>query len=118
MSLNRGDVAMSRFPHAGGRRGKKRPVLVVQSDIYNATVRHVSVAEITTNLAAASDPTCLLIDVSTPEGQATGLNQDSVVTCLFLATIAESRIDPLIGKISGTMIQRIDDCLRTAMALP
>jgi mRNA-degrading endonuclease toxin of MazEF toxin-antitoxin module len=40
MSLNRGDVAMSRFPHAGGSRGKKRPVLVVQSDVYNATVRH------------------------------------------------------------------------------
>ena len=60
MSLNRGDVAMSRFPYAGGSRGKKRPVLVVQSDVSNATARHVIVAEITTNLAAASDPTCLL----------------------------------------------------------
>jgi len=109
---------MSRFPHAGGSRGKKRPVLVVQSDVYNTTVRHVIVAEITTNLAAASDPTCLLVEVSTPEGQATGLNQDSVVTCLFLATIAEDRIDPVMGKMSATMMQRIDDCLKTAMALP
>ena len=118
MTLNRGDVAMARFPHAGGTRGKKRPVLVVQSDVYNSTVRHVIVAEITTNLAAASDPTSLLIDVSTPEGQATGLNQDSVVTCLFLATMAEDRIDPVIGTLSATMMQRIDECLKTAIALP
>src|SRR5205823_6143118 len=40
MSLNRPNVAMSRFPQAGGSRGKKRPILVVQSDVYNATARH------------------------------------------------------------------------------
>jgi mRNA-degrading endonuclease toxin of MazEF toxin-antitoxin module len=118
MSIARGDVAMSRFPHAGGTRGKKRPVLVVQSDVYNANVSHAIVAEITTNLAAAADPTSLLIDVSTPEGQATGLDQDSVVTCLFLATIAQDRIDPVIGKLSVAMMRKIDDCLKTAMALP
>ena len=86
-------------------------MLVVQSDVYNAKVRHAIVAQISTNLAAASDPTCLLIDISTPEGQATGLDQDSVVTCLFLATIAEDRIGPVIGKLSAAMMQRIDDCL-------
>ena len=118
MSLNRGDVAMSRFPHAGGTRGKKRPVLVVQSDVFNASVPHVLVAEITTNLAAAAHPTSLLIDVSTPEGQATGLHQNSVVTCLFLATIGQDRIDPVIGKLSAGMMQKIDDCLKAAMALP
>ncbi len=118
MSLNRGDVAMARFPHVSGNRGKRRPVLVVQSDVYNTSVRHAIVAEITTNLAAASDPTSLLIDVSTPEGKATGLDQDSVVACLFLATIAEDRIDPVIGKLSAISMQRIDACLKTAMALP
>lgn len=109
---------MSRCPHAGGTRGKKRPVLVVQSDVYNVSVPHVFVAEITTNLAAAADPTSLLIDVSTPEGQATDLDQKSVVTCLFLATIAWDRIDPVIGKLSATMMQKVDDCLKTALVLP
>jgi hypothetical protein len=73
MNVSRGDVVMTRFPHAGGTRGKKRPVVVVQSDVYNARVRHAVVAEITTNVAAASDPACLLIDVSTPEGKASGM---------------------------------------------
>ena len=118
MTLNRGDVAMARFPHAGGTRGKKRPVVVVQADVYNAKVRHAIVAEVTTNLAAAADPACLLIDVSTPEGQATGLTQNSVVGCLFLATIADSRISAPIGKLSAALLQRLDQCLKAALGLP
>jgi len=118
MSLKRGDVAMTRFPHAGGTRGKKRPVLVVQSDVYNGRAPHAIVAEITTNLAAAGDPTCLLIDISTPEGKASGLDQNSLVTCLFLATLYQERLDPVIGQLSAAMMQTVDDCLKTAMGLP
>lgn len=117
MSLNRGDVGLARFPHAGGTRGKKRPVVVVQADVYNGRVKHVIVAEATTNLAAAGDPASLLIEVSTPEGRATGLTQDSVVCCLFLATMAEDRITP-IGKLTGTLKTKLDDCLKAALGLP
>jgi mRNA-degrading endonuclease toxin of MazEF toxin-antitoxin module len=118
MNLARGDVVMTRFPHAGGTRGKKRPVVVAQADRYNATVRHAIVAEITGNLAAAGDPASLLIDVSTPEGKATGLDQNSVVSCLFLATIAEQRLSAPIGKLSASMMQRLDPCLKLALGLP
>jgi mRNA-degrading endonuclease toxin of MazEF toxin-antitoxin module len=118
MRLNRGDLAMARFPHAGGTRGKKRPVVVVQADAYNAKVPHAIVAEITTNLAAAGDPACLLIDVSTAEGQASGLAQTSVVGCLFLATIAESRLSAPIGKLSASIMQQLDNCLKAALGLP
>jgi mRNA-degrading endonuclease toxin of MazEF toxin-antitoxin module len=118
MRLNRGDVAMARFPHAAGMRGKKRPVVIVQADAYNATVAHVIVAEVTTNLAAAADPACLLIDVTTPEGQASGLTQNSVVGCLFLATMAESRVSDPIGKLSASILQQLDNCLKTALGLP
>jgi mRNA interferase MazF len=118
MTVSRGDVVMTRFPHAGGTRGKKRPVVVVQSDVYNAKVRHAIVAEITTNLAAAGDPACLLIDVSTSEGKASGLAQNSVVGCLFLATVAETRISAPIGKLSATIMQQLDKCLKSVLALP
>jgi mRNA-degrading endonuclease toxin of MazEF toxin-antitoxin module len=118
MTLNRGDVAMTRFPHAGGTRGKKRPVGVVQADVYNARVRHAIVAEITTNLGAANDPAFLLIDVSTPEGQATGLAQNSGVGCLFLATVAENRISSAIGHFSDALKLKLNDCLKAALELP
>jgi mRNA interferase MazF len=118
MTLNRGDIGMARFPHAGGTRGKKRPVVVVQADGYNATLRHAIVAEITSNLSAATDPASLLIDVATPEGQASGLTHNSVICCLFLATIAEDRIDRVIGRLPAMLLQRLNDCLKVALELP
>lgn len=118
MNFQRGDVTMARFPHAGGTRGKKRPVVVVQADVYNAKVTHAIVAEMTTNLAVAGDPACLLIEVSTPEGQASGLRQDSVVGCLFLATIAENQLSVPIGRLSASAMHQLDNCLKTALGLP
>ena len=59
MNFSRGDIALARFPHAAGGRGKKRPVVVVQADGYNRTLRHVIVAEVTTNLSwRPTRPTC------------------------------------------------------------
>jgi mRNA-degrading endonuclease toxin of MazEF toxin-antitoxin module len=99
---------MTRVPHAGGTRGKKRPAVVIQADAYNAKLKHFIVAEITKNLTAASDPASFLIDVSTPEGKATGLDQNSVVCCLFLSTVAEARITKVTGKLSDTMKAQLD----------
>jgi mRNA interferase MazF len=118
MSLNRGEVGLARFPHAAGGRGKKRPVVVVQADTYNQTLRHVFVAEVTSNLAEASDPVNLLIEVSTAWGQATGLAQDSVVTCLHPATMSADRVEKVIGKLSAAMLQKLDDCLKAALGVP
>lgn len=118
MTHQRGDIVTTRFPHAGGNRGKKRPAVVVQVDSYNSTLKHFIVAEITKNPAAAGDPASFLIDVSTPEGAATGLDQNSVVCCLFLATVGEGSITKVIGKLSATMIGQLDACLKAAMQIP
>ena len=117
MKVNRGDVVMTRFPHASGIRGKKRPALVVQADAYNTTVSHVLVAEITTNLTPANDPAFVLIDVATPEGKATGLDQNSLVSGLFLATVFGDRIDRVIGTLSPGLMQKADACLKAALGI-
>jgi len=117
MNLKRGDVALARFPHLAGARGKKRPVVVVQADVYIQKVRHVIVAEVTKNLALAKDPTHLLIDVTTPEGKATGLLQNSAVACLLVVSMNSDRIDPVIGKLSPAMLQQLDGCLKAALEL-
>jgi len=117
MNFRRGDVCLARFPHAAGGRGKKRPVVVAQGDVYNPKLRHVIVAEVTTNLATASDPANLLIEVAIPEGQATGLVQDSLVTCLHLITMTDDRIGKVVGKLSAGLLQKIDDCLKAALGL-
>jgi mRNA-degrading endonuclease toxin of MazEF toxin-antitoxin module len=117
VNLKRGDIALARFPHASGGRGKKRPVVVVQDDAYNQKLRHATVAEVTTNLAEASDPANLLIDIGTTEGQATGLAQNSIVTCLHLITMSEDRLGRLIGHLSPAHLQQMDACLKAALGI-
>ena len=57
--MNWGDVILVRFPHPSGLRGKKRPVVIVQSDAYAGRVSTLVVAEVTKNLTMGSDPACL-----------------------------------------------------------
>jgi mRNA interferase MazF len=109
---------MTRFPHASGLRGKKRPALVVQADAYNVSVGHVLVAEITSNLAPAGDPAFVFIDIATPEGKASGLDQNSLVSGLFLATVFGDRIDRVIGTLSPGLMQKVNDCLKAALGIP
>ena len=116
--MNRGDVVLARFPHPSGGRGKKRPVVVVQADAYNHALRTLVVAQVTKNLAMANDPACLLIDASTPEGQAAGVVGDSVVSCLLMATIKADLVDQVIGVLSTAMKQKLNGCLKAALDLP
>ncbi len=118
MIVKRGDVVLTRVPHASGGRGKKRPAVVVQADVYNATLRHAVVAEVTTNARWMADPACLPIDVSTPEGKATGLDRDAAVSCLHLAMMSEDRLGTPIGALSPALLSRLDACLKMALGLP
>ena len=73
--MNRGDVILVRFPHPSGLRGKKRPAVIVQSDVYAGTVSTVVVAEVTKNLTRANDPACLFMRLMTKTAQRSGLPQ-------------------------------------------
>lgn len=116
--MKRGDIVLVRFPHPSGQRGKKRPAVVVQSDAYASTVRTLVVAEVTKNLTMRNDPACLFIDVSTPEGTATGLLVDSVVSGLVLDTIYADTVAQVLGSLSATLMQQFDNCLKVALGLP
>lgn len=116
--MNRGDVILVRFPHPSGVRGKKRPAVVVQADAYMGVVSTVVVAEITKNLALAGDPACLFIDVNTPEGKATGLIHDSVLSRLLLATVDADKVAQVLGSLSPAMRQKLNDCLKAGLGIP
>ena len=116
--MKRGDVVLVRFPHPSGQRGKKRPAVVIQSDAYASIVNTVVVAEVTKNLAMKDDPACLFIDVTTPEGKATGLRQDSVVSGLVLDTVYTDTVAQVLGRLSASLLQRLDVCLKVGLGLP
>jgi mRNA interferase MazF len=118
MTVKRGDVVLARVPHAAGTRGKKRPAVVIQSDAYNATLRHVVVAEVTSNPRWWGDPACLAIDVSSSEGKSTGLHKNGVISCLHIVTMSADRLGSPIGSLSPAQLRRLDDCLKAALGLP
>jgi mRNA-degrading endonuclease toxin of MazEF toxin-antitoxin module len=117
MTVQRGDVVLARVPHTAGTRGKKRPAVVIQADAYNATLRHVVVAEVTSNPRWVGDPAAVFIDIATPEGQATGLHQNGVVSGLPLVTMSADRLGAPIGNLSPALMQKLNDCLRVALDL-
>src|SRR5438309_1476120 len=117
MSVRRGDVVLAFYPFASGRGGSRRPVLVVQSDAANQSLNNTIVAQITSNLRRAGEPTHLLIEVATAEGALSGLLHDSLVSCINLGTIDQGRIDKVIGHLSLTAMQQVDSCLKVALGL-
>jgi mRNA interferase MazF len=118
MTASRGDVVIALFPNASGAGSKPRPVLVVQSDVYNAKMQNVVVAALTSNLKHAADPASVLIDVATPDGKASGLTQNSIVSCVNLATIDENLVTKKIGQLPVALMQRVNASLKIALGLP
>jgi mRNA interferase MazF len=115
--MKRGDVVLVRFPHPSGQRGKKRPAVVVQANQYSGMIRTVVVAEVTKNLTLKDDPACLHIDVGTPEGKASGLLVDSVVSALVIETVYADTIAQVLGSLSPSLQDQLDDCLKVGLGL-
>ena len=117
MSIQRGDVVIIDWPFSGGGGGKARPALVIQNDRDNARLTNTIVAMITSRTHRSSEPTQVLIDVSTPDGQRTGLHRTSVVNCANLFTVEQTKILHTIGKLSVTLMQQVDAALKAALDL-
>ena len=116
MNVRRADVVLLDFPFASGRTSKLRPALVVQNDRDNARLLNTIVAQITTRLHSLA-PTRFLIDLATAEGQQTGLDRTSMVSCENLVTVEQNLIVRKLGALSSDAMRQIDACLRAALGL-
>ncbi len=84
MNVQRGDVVMVDWTYSDRTGSKRRPALVVQADAYNQVLDDTILALITgSSRRRVGVATQLDVDVSTPDGQQTGLSIDSVIarTC-------------------------------------
>jgi mRNA interferase MazF len=93
---------------------KRRPVLVVQSDQFNASrLGTVVVAVITSNVGLASMPG----NVFLPQ-QISGLPADSVVNVTALATVDRSTLDSSpVGQLPAQVMDSVDAGLHLVLAL-
>lgn len=118
MPLSRGDVVLAELPFSDRSGSKVRPALVVQNDANNRRLQDVILALITTTTARATvAPTQLLIDITTLDGQQTGLLYTSAVKCEHLLTLHQRLIKRVIGRLSPAMMQQIGTCLKTSLGL-
>ena len=116
--MKRGDVVLVEFPYVDGRRGKNRPAVVVQNDRENQRLANTIVAMISGNLRHIAEPTQLLIDPTTPEGSSSGLHGPSAVKCCNLFTVDQRDIQRLLGRLSDSLMQQVETCLKAALDLP
>jgi mRNA-degrading endonuclease toxin of MazEF toxin-antitoxin module len=70
------------------------------------------------NTSRVLEATQLFIDVATPDGTASGLLHNSAVRCERLHSIPQADVRRVIGKLSGALMQQVNDCLKAALGLP
>jgi mRNA interferase MazF len=100
MNLHRGDVVTCAL---AGEFGKPRPVVVLQSDLFNGTHASVTVCPITSHLQDAP-----LFRVPLAKGSITGLKLESQAMVDKLSTVRLERIKTLIGRLEPDNLERVD----------
>ena len=113
-TYKRGDVVLVLFPHSNLKTAKVRPALVVQADNLQTGLPQLIVAMITSRMFRANHPSRATIQLSSAEGQQSGLLTDSVVMTDNLATVVESEIDRIIGSLP---MKKVDTALRHTLGL-
>lgn len=114
VAYKRGDVVLVLFPHSDLQNVKLRPALVVQADNLQTGLPQVIIAMITSKMFRAHHPSRVAVLLSTQEGKRAGLLTDSVVMTDNLATITETAIDRIIGRLTMT---DVDLSLKHTLAL-
>jgi mRNA interferase MazF len=98
---------------SGSRPAKRRPVLVIQSDPYNASrLSTVLAAVITSNTALATMPGNVFVPTT-----ATSLPRDSVVNITALVTLNKTDLTDRVGEIPPSLMHEVDRGLRRVLDL-
>jgi mRNA interferase MazF len=110
----RGDICWADLGEpTGSRPGKRRPVLVIQANAYNASkLTTTLVAVITSNTALAAMPGNVFLPAV-----ASGLPKDSVLNVTALVTIDKADLDPPVGRLPAALMTEIDRGLRPVLGL-
>ena len=95
----------------GSRPAKRRPVLVIQSDPFNASRLNTTVAAvITSNTGLAAVPGNVFLPAA-----ASGLPRDSVVNVTALVTLDKSDLDAQVGHLPTALMEDVNRGLRRVL---
>ena len=112
--MKRGELWWASLPTPQGSEPEyRRPVLVVQSDLFNESrIQTVVVAALTSNLRLAEAPGNVLL-----ARRESRLSKDSVINVSQLLTLDKSFLVQRAGKIMSTTLAAVDDGIRLVLGL-
>ena len=114
MVVERGEIWWANLPEPkGSSPGFRRPILIIQADIFNQTnIKTVIAATITTNADLAK----MLGNVSI-SSRSSGLPRNSVINVTQLFTVDKSLLLEYVGTLSARKMQQVDKGLRLVLSL-
>ena len=114
MVVERGEIWWADLPEPkGSSPGFRRPILIIQADIFNQTnIKTVIAATITTNADLAK----MLGNVSI-SSRSSGLPQNSVINVTQLFTVDKSLQLEYVSALSARKMQQVDKGLRLVLSL-
>jgi mRNA interferase MazF len=104
-----GEIVVVDFPGVHGV--KRRPAIVLSSDVYHRNRPDVILGLITSQIASATGPT----DYVLQDGRIAGLHTASAFRA-FLVTLPQAAITASIGRASDRDWREILTCVETAIA--
>jgi len=112
--MYRGEIWWANLPEpVGSEPGYRRPVLVIQDDIFTQSrIRTVIVVVITSNTQLAEAPGNVLLP-----RQASGLPKDSVANVSQILTLDKAFLVERIGSLPNSLQEEVDEGLRTILTL-
>ena len=110
----RGSICWADLGEAhGSKPAKRRPVLVIQSDPFNASRLNTTIAAvITSNTALAVIPGNVFLPAAV-----SGLPKDSVINVTALATLDRTDLEEPAGYAPASLMEEVDRGLRRVLGL-
>ncbi len=112
--MYRGEIWWASLPDlSGSEPGYRRPVLIIQDDIFTQSrISTVIVVIITSNTQLAAAPGNVLLP-----SEATGLFKDSVVNVSQVLTVDKTFLVERVGMLPEHLQELVDEGLRTILYL-
>ena len=112
--MNRKEIWWASLPDAmGSAPGYRRPVLIIQSDAFNASnIPTVVVLAITSNLALANAPGNVFVS-----SEESSLPRDSVINVSQIITLDKAFLSDYVSTLSGKFMRQIEEGIRLVLSL-
>ncbi len=111
MTCERGEIVLVRFVFSDERGAKRRPALVLSSELYNRGREDLVVAAVTSNIVRLLPGDCSLT-----EWEDAGLPRPSVVTGI-IRTIRRGMVIRPFGHLTEADLRAVDRALASALGL-